>query len=68
MAKSFSRRIEDLRGDGWVFYYESRSGVVSAWHPGGGKIQVISIKARSILIDIDEVGAVLARGLNNGKN
>lgn len=60
-------KIKQLQRDGWVFFYEPGSRVLGAYHPKGGKINLVELMPRSILVDCKEVGLVLARSLNRKK-
>lgn len=60
-------KIRQLQRDGWVFFYEKDSRVLGAYHPKGGKINLIEIMPRSILVDCRELGVMLAGSLNRKK-
>jgi len=60
-------KIKQLQRDGWVFFYDSDSRVLGAYHPKGGKINLVELMPRSILVDCREVGMMLAGSLNRKK-
>jgi hypothetical protein len=60
-------KIERLQRDGWVFFYEKNNRVLGVYHPGGGRVNLIEFKSRSILVDCCEVGVMLAGSLNRKK-
>jgi len=65
MAQGLEVKIIQFWRAGWVFSYEKSSQVLSMYHPKFGKINLVELFGRSILVDCEDVGRALEDCLNN---